>query len=126
MYSQLTQVERYQIQIYLQEKYSLSKIARNIERHRSTIRDEINRNSKDGYYDAEYAHLKAQKRQQNQRSMLRTIDENLWERVKNYLAKLWSPEQISGVLKNEGVRISHEWIYQYIWRDKSNVVKLYS
>lgn len=126
MYYQLTQVERYQIEIYLQEKYSISKISRNTGRPRSTIRDEINRNSVDGHYDAEKAHLKALERKRNKRSMPRSIGEYLWQIVRSYLAKLWSPEQISGVLKNEGVKISHEWIYRYIWKDKVNGGILYT
>ena len=31
----------------------------------------------------------------------------------------YSPEQVAGLLKkNGGTTISHEWIYQFIWRDK--------
>ncbi len=33
----------------------------------------------------------------------------------------WSPEEISGRLKKEdNGQVSHEWIYQYIWKDKAN------
>jgi IS30 family transposase len=36
----------------------------------------------------------------------------------------WSPEQISGWLKQEqGLAISHERIYQHIWADKLNGVE---
>ena len=38
----------------------------------------------------------------------------------------WSPEQISGRLNTEeGIRISHEHIYQYIYADKASGGKLY-
>jgi IS30 family transposase len=38
----------------------------------------------------------------------------------------WSPEQISGLLKDElGYRISHERIYQHIWADKRQGGTLY-
>jgi transposase, IS30 family len=30
----------------------------------------------------------------------------------------WSPEQISGWLCEQGIKLSHERIYQMIWRDK--------
>lgn len=34
------------------------------------------------------------------------------------LGKYFSPVQISGALKKEGIYISHETIYQFIWKDK--------
>ena len=30
----------------------------------------------------------------------------------------WSPEQISGWLSEQGIKLSHERIYQMIWDDK--------
>jgi IS30 family transposase len=42
-----------------------------------------------------------------------------WELVLTHLRLHWSPEQISGRLEQSGLlRISHETIYRYIWRDK--------
>ena len=38
--------------------------------------------------------------------------------IKERLLEGWSPDQISGRFKLEGKPISHEIIYQYIWRDK--------
>jgi transposase, IS30 family len=39
--------------------------------------------------------------------------------VETQLAQKWSPEQISGCLfKTQGIRLSHERIYQHIWLDK--------
>ena len=38
----------------------------------------------------------------------------------------WSPEQVSGSLKNDlGILISHERIYQHIWADKRHGGTLY-
>jgi IS30 family transposase len=37
----------------------------------------------------------------------------------------WSPEQAFNVLKNCGVPVSHEWIYQYIYDDKKDKGTLY-
>jgi IS30 family transposase len=39
-------------------------------------------------------------------------------RVLNGLEQDWSPEQISGRLKLEGISVSHETIYKYAHRDK--------
>jgi IS30 family transposase len=42
-----------------------------------------------------------------------------WAVVMPYLRQQWSPEQISGRLRKDGVlRISHESIYRHIWLDK--------
>jgi len=48
----------------------------------------------------------------------RFTDED-WDVVIEHLRMEWSPEQISGRLSKDGIlRISHETIYRYIWRDK--------
>ena len=42
-----------------------------------------------------------------------------WEKVEGLIKLDWNPEQISGDLGKEGIlSISHEWIYQHIYRDK--------
>lgn len=39
----------------------------------------------------------------------------------------YSLEQISGVLKKgEAIALSHEWIYQFIWKDKKRKGHLYT
>jgi IS30 family transposase len=43
-----------------------------------------------------------------------------WEAVKERIAFDMSPEQISNDLKKEGIKVSHESIYQYIYADKRN------
>ena len=49
----------------------------------------------------------------------------LIEKIEIMLKRDWSPEQISGVLKKEGINISHERIYQHIWADKKAGGTLY-
>ncbi len=42
-----------------------------------------------------------------------------WHLVDQLLRDQWSPEQISGWLSHtQSVQVSHEWIYQYVLRDK--------
>jgi IS30 family transposase len=42
------------------------------------------------------------------------------------LKKKWSPEQITGRLRREGrLRISHETIYRYVWKDRADGGELY-
>ena len=45
--------------------------------------------------------------------------------IEDKLREKWSPEQISGRLKNENILISHERIYQHIWADKKRGGLLY-
>jgi IS30 family transposase len=43
----------------------------------------------------------------------------IWQQVELLIQRDWSPEQISGrLMAEQGVRISHEYIYQYIYADK--------
>ncbi len=53
------------------------------------------------------------------------IRDQLKEEIIQKLLKKWSQEQIFGYLKNEGVRVSHELIYQYIYADRKAGGKLY-
>ena len=42
-------------------------------------------------------------------------------KIENQIRLDWSPEQISGrLLKDEGIRISHETIYRHILKDKND------
>lgn len=125
MYRHLSKSERCKIEVYLQEGFKISVIARKIGRQRSTIRDEIARNSLNGQYEADGAHELAIARKIEQRSSARTIDQELTNKVDECLAKLWSPDQISGALKLEGLQVSHEWIYQHIYKDKRQGGGLY-
>jgi IS30 family transposase len=42
----------------------------------------------------------------------------LKNRVISHLQEHWSPEQIAGRLRLEGIIISHKAIYQFIWAEK--------
>jgi IS30 family transposase len=47
------------------------------------------------------------------------ITAEVWCLVESLLRQDWSPEQVSARLKKEqGIRISHEWIYQHVLDDK--------
>lgn len=55
------------------------------------------------------------------------ISQSTWRLVESLLKQEWSPEQISGWFKRTGgPTVSHEWIYQYILKDKKSGGKLYS
>ena len=50
-----------------------------------------------------------------------------WQLIESLIRRDWSPEQISLWLKKyRKIRVSHEWIYQYILNDKSQAGDLYT
>jgi IS30 family transposase len=54
------------------------------------------------------------------------IDGSTWTFIERLIRQEWSPEQISGWMKkNLKISISHEWIYQYILKDKQAGGSLY-
>lgn len=117
-YAQLTQEERYQIRGLLKAGYNLSEIAREAGRHRSTISREIGRNSgKRGYRPAQ-AHGIA--RERREAAITRRITGEDWQHVERLIRFDLSPEQASVRLcQEQGIRISTEWIYLYIYADKA-------
>ena len=115
-YQQLTRDERYQIQVLLRQGLAVRALSRALKRAPSTIGRELRRNRGGrGYRFKQALRLRWQRR----RSAIRTrIGAALWRRVFACIRNDWSPEQISGRLRLEGIRISHEWIYQRILLDK--------
>ncbi|MBI3757336.1 MAG: IS30 family transposase [Deltaproteobacteria bacterium] len=122
MATHLTLEERYQIQVLLRCGSSHDKIARSLDRSRSTIDREIKRNrGSDGPYLADRADALARARLRSRaRANARKIDPGLWASVHQALAQHWSPEQIAGRLRLTGspLTVSHESIYAHVYADK--------
>jgi len=94
-----------------------SQIAKIIGVHKSTISREMLRNRGLRGYRPRQAHLFAEDRRA--RAVKARIPPDTWNLVKRLLRVDWSPEQISGWLDSEfQIQISHEWIYQFILKDK--------
>ena len=95
-------------------------------RNVSTISRELKRNrSNNGRYAAYHAQSYYRGRLRRSRSGT-NFNTKQWQQVFKLLAKQFSPEQISGLLKLEGsLNISHETIYKYIWIDKGHGGELY-
>jgi IS30 family transposase len=122
-YHQLTQAQRYQISALRSLGHTYQEIAQVIRVHKSTVSREIARNVSYRGYRPLRAHAKTLKRR---RKPVYRISATLWLQVEALLRQEWSPEQISGRLKRErGVHISHEWIYQYVFKDKRGGGNLY-
>ncbi|VAW77164.1 Mobile element protein [hydrothermal vent metagenome] len=121
-YKQITSDERYIISHLKKQGLNLAQIAHQLGRHRSTVCREIARNSC-WVTDGAYRPSKAQRRTHARRSRCRRNQQYSqadFSIVKRLLKEKWSPEQITGVLRNNHqLSISHETIYQYIWADKA-------
>lgn len=119
-YTQLTREQRYQIYVLWKNGFNQSEIAEEVGVHKSTISREMKRNALiNGDYIPARAHERAQQRKY--RRVRTVIPAILWRKVRVMLRQDWSPEQVCLWLIENGERsISHEWIYQMIYRNKRN------
>jgi IS30 family transposase len=117
-YRQLTQDQRYQIYAFLKAGFSQSDIARELGIDKSSISRGLKRNrGRRGYRPIQAQHL-ADSRRQAKGNATRITTET-WQQVDALLKQDWSPEQISGTLKQQGQSsASHEHIYQHVYADK--------
>jgi len=114
-YTQLTQEQRYQIHALLKMEHSQTEIASTLGVHKTTISRELQRNRGKCGYRPKQAHQFALQRRKKVRAR---ITANTWALVEAKLCQDWSPEQIAGRFKEEGIAISHEHIYQFVYADK--------
>jgi IS30 family transposase len=104
----------------LWNKESVRSIARRLNRSPSSISREINKNIPPEHrkYTPRLANKRALKKRKNRGREERLKDETIREYVTSKLKSGYSPEQISGRIKIDlpEYSISHEAIYQYIYR----------
>jgi len=111
----------------LQAEFSRNEICESIGKSKSVLSREIARNAdkRSGRYEAGLAqrkcierHLEKPKRQ--------TFTPVIKQYVEDQLALKFSPEQIVGFARKEGVDcVSHERIYQHLWTDKRKKGRLF-
>jgi IS30 family transposase len=116
-FKQLTAEQRCQIEPLKKSGLSQQKIADIIETSQSTISRELRRNTGGCGYRHKQAQQFTKKRRFNILNKTK-FTKKVCVIIKEKLAKKWSPEQISNELKKHSMALSHESIYQYIWRDK--------
>lgn len=117
VYTQLTQVQRYQIYALMKAELNQSEIATILGVNKSTISRELRRNRGLKGYRPKQAHQLAITRRQT-KIQSRITDED-WCMVEGLLREDWSPEQISlWLVQHKRLSISHEWIYLYVLEDK--------
>src|SRR6202795_3044487 len=87
-----------------------------------TISRELVRNTGARGYRFKQAHEKASHRRKEASDKPRKMTPDLVELIEEKLTQeQWSPDQISGRLAKDGVAfISHERIYQHVWKDKKD------
>jgi len=115
----LTSEDRCKIEALYSAGVNATKIAQQLGRNKSTISRELSRNSVDGMYQYEEANKLAKKRRSC--SGAAKITEDNWTFVRMLLYLKWSPEQISGWLKDNsgvGFYVSDQWIYEYIHKNQ--------
>jgi IS30 family transposase len=125
-YKQLSQAQRYQIEILNKAGKNQKEIAELLGVSPATICRELKRNKGKKGYRPRQAQIKAGKRRREATKALKMTDEVILV-IEEKICLDWSPEQVSGWLKiNQGIFISHERIYQHIWEDKRHGGTLYT
>lgn len=124
-FTQLTLKERYQISAYIKVGYTQNEIANTLGIAQSTISRELKRNSSEGKYKPELAEQFCFFRHKTKTKSIK-LTRKVMNYIKDKLKEDWSPEQISGVMKKDKLsNVSHETIYQYIYKNKHHGGKLY-
>lgn len=126
--SHVTEEQRYTIEAMLKQGYSQKAISLSIEKDKSVVSREIKRNKdqRNGAYRCILAQRKCEARRQEKPKAIKFTDQ-VKDHVEAKLDIKWSPEQISNtMLKEIGIKVSHERIYQHIIEDKKKGGKLYT
>ncbi len=117
-YQHLSVEEREEIQQGLWRKESIRSIAERLGRSPSSVSREIGKNIPEG--QRRYTPRLANERAKENRTRRGREDRLKSEDVRTYIAEhlklSWSPEQIAGRMKRDGIgSISHEAIYQFVY-----------
>lgn len=124
MSNQLTSEQRYEIYLGLKRHWRISRIAREIGVHPSTVSREVHRNSNSS---GEYVWLNAQRKCDSRRHGLKGNHRKppeLWWRIDQMiLEEDWSPAQIAGVLAKEGIHIAKQTIYNHVHADTTGKLR---
>lgn len=118
MSNQLIEAQRYEIYLGLKRKWSQTRIANEIGVSKSTVSREIRRNSKpNGEYVWTYAQRISESRKHGLAGNHRKPPELWWRIEQMIIDEDWSPSQIAGVLRKEGVNIAKQTIYNHVHAD---------
>ena len=120
-YTHLSSSDRRRFYTFLEMKLPIADIAKKLDKHRSTLYRELERNKETEGYLPGVAQLKTDERAQQKRKNKIEKDGYLQDYVVRNLKKGWSPEQISGRMKYHKLTIyvCPETIYQFVYRSKN-------
>ena len=124
-YQHVTRDLRCQIYTLKSMDLSLRDIAKKLDKNVSTISREVSRNKGLRGYRINQADNRACERRSSASSASKKLTKELNAQIESKLLEDWSPEQISGRFKLNGVSISHESIYRLVWKDKRVGGQLY-
>ncbi len=117
-YRRITQDDRCQIYALHKQGCCQQQIADHLGVSQSAVSRELSRNRGQRGYRLKQAQAKSVARQQVHRRP-RKLTSPVRRKIEAKLRQArWSPEQISGWLKQRKIALSHERIYQMIWQDK--------
>jgi IS30 family transposase len=127
-YQHLSKEERDMITVLKAKDYTLGDIADELGRDKSTISRELQRNAPEihkGYYLSHKAQERARSRWVSSHHRPRLKNQEIRDYVEKNIKAGLSPELISGRwrLGHPGSKISHEAIYQYIYEDRTDLIK---
>lgn len=124
-YHHVTRDIRSQICAYKASGWSMRRMAKQLGFDVSSISREIKRNSGKRGYRLNQADIRAIERRRAASRRAYKMSAALIMRIQEKIKIDWSPQQISGRFKKEGIFISHESIYTMIWADKKTGGELY-
>ena len=116
-YGQLTEHKRYQIYALKKAGHHQVEIAQIVQVHPSTICRELKRNTGLRGYRPKQAQMKTTQRRQNAKKYIK-MTPHLKQMINYKLRQEWSPEQITGWLRDTDLTsVSHRRIYDHIRED---------
>jgi len=131
-YKHITPEQRNELAVLLRAGHNQKEIAELLKKDKSTISRELSRNpsaNKIGY-SVKKAKQNSKEKRIQANARFRKLENNIW--LQNYVIKklkrYWSPEQISGRLKNKYSEDKKKWIgkdsiYNFIYEEKKDLVK---
>ena len=116
----LTSEQRYEIYLGIKRGWSRSRISREIGVSTSTVSRELTRNvNSNGEYVWFNAQAKSEARKHGLQGNHRKSPELWWRIEQLIIDEDWSPAQIAGVLRKEGIHIVKQTIYNHVHADRS-------
>ena len=126
-YTHITREDRISLAALRRVNTSITDIAKILNKDKSSISRELSRNktnNKSGY-DVRDAEVFVKERRIKANKRFKKLENNakLRNRVLGKIKIYWSPEEISGRLKIEGINIGKDSIYKYIYTNKKDLIK---